>query len=830
MMCLDNVPLRLRAILPDDLVQDIHVCSFDDDDGPNFSATFRLKTKTIDSWQQWLSAFQETKVTWRVKTTMPACGRSVIFKKQYRCQHGQQRNKQYSHFHPKNTNCVSTMTVTIRKTEYSRKRQSRSLDTHMPEWPTQVVIAWNHNHVLDIPASLKYRDVGEDAVKNLQELFEQGHSPQTALTILHSDMQVDDPEGYITKSADRAVCPDLQFCYRLYYHIFKQKYGAGNGQEMIDAIEERVFAPYNAEMGMKCVSMTKEDDHIIIAICTPMMRRVHTTRQSGEMVFIDSTGNIDRHGSRLFILLTHNSAGGLPLGIMITSCEQQSVIEKGLNLLTEVMPPDCFNGRGAAGPNIFITDDCTAERTALRNVYPSSTLLLCIFHVLQAAWRWLWDSKHGIPKGSRQPLFQNIKRIMYASTPEEAATIHSDASEDPLTLRYPKYLEYLNALYERRAFWALSFRSSLLVRGNNTNNYAEAAMRVLKDNILHRTKAFNIPQLVHFILSRLGPHYQRKLVAVANQRPMISTRMKPTSCKKEDISKTGEMTYEVKSSDGSSSYCVDMSVGVCSCPAGVTGDACKHQAAIHYHLKVASDNFLPSTPEERAIMLNIATGGDAAALPHNWLGALQDDGIAPLEVEETTDQPDEQLEERPQRDSLEVEETTDQPDEHLEEPISSQDGDTSQECANLAVMFDTLKRKLENNPETFKEPVNAMYHTFQKMTDNNMVSAMFMFGKYGTTNLAPRRFLGSSLGSHGPNIGVQPTAIARRKAAMGGRRRLTSGRPTKDAAVAEHGYSRTRSERVLGVHQTKRSRVAAPHSLSHATSMNVALGKTHSAQ
>lgn len=147
-------------------------------------------------------------------------------------------------------------------------------------------------------------------------------------------------------------------------------------------------------------------------------------------------GNIDRHGSRLFILLTHNSAGGLPLGIMITSCEQQSVIEKGLNLLTEVMPPDCFNGRGAAGPNIFITDDCTAERTALRNVYPSSTLLLCIFHVLQAAWRWLWDSKHGIPKGSRQPLFQNIKRIMYASTPEEAATIHSDASEDPLTLRY----------------------------------------------------------------------------------------------------------------------------------------------------------------------------------------------------------------------------------------------------------------------------------------------------------------------------------------------------------------------------------------------------------
>ncbi|XP_072178625.1 uncharacterized protein [Diadema setosum] len=827
-MCLDTIPAQLRAMFP---VDPVHVCSFSaNDNASNFSATFRLKSRTPDSWQQWLLTFQEkTKVTWRIKTTMPAHGRSVIFKKQYRCQHGQQRTKRYTKFHPKNTDCTSTMTVTIRKTEFSRKRQSRSSDTHMPEWPTEVSITWTHNHASSIPASLKYRDVGEEAVKKLQELFEQGHSPQTALTTLHSDMQVDDPEGYITKSADRAVCPDLQFCYRLYHHIFKQNYKAGDVQGMIDAIEDRVIAPYNTEVGMKCAAMAKEDDHIIIAICTPMMRRVHTTRQSGEMVFVDSTGNVDRHGSRVFILLTHNSAGGLPLGVMITSSEQQSVIEKGLQLLSEVMPPDCFNGRGAAGPIVFMSDDSTAERMALGNVYPSSTLLLCTFHVLQAAWRWLWDSKHGIPKSARQALFQNIKRIMYASTPVEAATVFSNATEDPLTLRFPKYLDYLNALYERRPLWGLSLRSSLLVHGNNTNNYVEAAMRVLKDNILHSTKAFNIPQLVHFILSRLEPHYQRRLIAVANQRPMTSPRMRPTSCQKEDISKTGEMTYEVRSSDGSSTYLVDMSLGVCSCNAGLTGDACKHQAAIHFHLKVASDNFLPSTPEERATMLNIATGINATAFPADWFAPLQgqqdspDDGTAS----------DVNIGERQEIDPF-LEETTDQPtecwNEPLEEPISTHDADTSQECANLALMFDTLKSKLQHDPETFKEPVNAMFRTFQKMTDSNIISAMFMFGKYGATNLAPRKFIGAPLKSHGPSIGVQPTAVARRKAAMGGRRHRTSGRPSKRAAVAEHDYSRTRTERVLGVHATKRSRVAAPHSLSHATSVNMALGETQSAQ
>ena len=139
--------------------------------------------------------------------------------------------------------------------------------------------------------------------------------------------------------------------------------------------------------------------------------------------------------------------------------------------------------------------------------------------------------------------------------------------------------------------------------------------------------------------------------------------------------------------------------------------------------------------------------------------------------------------------------------------------------------------KLEYNPETFKEPVRVMYRTFQTMTDNNMVSAMFMFWKYSTTN---------ELGS--PQVHWFIIKITRTKrfcttncnctteSSRWGRRRLTSGKPTKDAAVTEHGYLRTRSECVLGMHWTKRFRIAAPHSLSHATIMNVALGKTHGAQ
>ena len=55
-----------------------------------------------------------------------------------------------------------------------------------------------------------------------------------------------------------------------------------------------------------------------------------------------------------------------------------------------------------------------------------------------------------------------------------------------------------------------------LTRSNNTYNFCEAVMQILKDRILCRLKAFNLNQLVDFILSRLEHYYEHRLVDVAN--------------------------------------------------------------------------------------------------------------------------------------------------------------------------------------------------------------------------------------------------------------------------------------------------------------------------
>ena len=99
---------------------------------------------------------------------------------------------------------------------------------------------------------------------------------------------------------------------------------------------------------------------------------------------MDSTGNVDRHNGRVFLLMTHCVARGVPVGCFLTTSEMQSTIEAALRIYKELLSPDSFNGRGVRGPCIIMTDDCDAERNSIRTAFSDTLVLLCTFHVLQA--------------------------------------------------------------------------------------------------------------------------------------------------------------------------------------------------------------------------------------------------------------------------------------------------------------------------------------------------------------------------------------------------------------------------------------------------------------
>ena len=64
-------------------------------------------------------------------------------------------------------------------------------------------------------------------------------------------------------------------------------------------------------MGDICVKVEACNSGYIVAICTPGMKRIHQhIQESGELVFVDSSGGFDRDGYRVFLFMTHSKAGG----------------------------------------------------------------------------------------------------------------------------------------------------------------------------------------------------------------------------------------------------------------------------------------------------------------------------------------------------------------------------------------------------------------------------------------------------------------------------------------------------------------------------------------
>nr|XP_054770098.1 uncharacterized protein LOC129277934 isoform X2 [Lytechinus pictus] len=776
-----TIPAAIQSILPEGYTYHAcHVDNFSQSDEVHFSATIRLDLRSEQDFDKWLDSFQEaSSTTWRVKRTFPSAGLKIVFKKAYRCHHNTRPAKESTNagrrVASKNTNCQADMVVSIKKSVYEGRTVSRSKDHHLPLYPAEIRLSYIHNHPIMCADALKFRDVSEEAKEELISLFKRKYGPTQAIDMMKYELQLKHGANYLLKAADRAVCPDVQFAHRLYRKVFQEEFGESTGEGMLHSLRTYI-SHYNTQAGSECMALDiTSDNKVVMAICTPLMKRVHEeVKHASELVFIDASSNMDRYGCSVFLLLTHSCAGGLPLGVLITSSEAEGVIEAALKLYRSLLPQKSFGGRGVQGPALIMTDDSAAEQNALSHVFPASQTLLCVFHVLQATWRWLWNGKNQIPKEQRPNHLQHLKRLIYACTEEELEELYQESLQD--TTLSDKFKEHLTGYYGRKEKWAIACRLDLQVRGNNTNNFCEAAMRVLKDKILERTKAFSIPQLADYMSTFLDDYYQQRLIDVANGRlqNVIASRYMPQekSIKLQDIRQLSDSQFIVTSQTSQDrGYDVNMELGHCSCHAGKTGAPCKHQAAVVRHFSVSSTNFVPvNDPQSRLLLYKIATD--------DLMGQFRN-------------------------------------------------------------MCQEMESTFEKSPDLFNPAIAAMVQRYNRIkTDTSLASAMHSFGKYaGAARALQKR--GKKAGnvkrvrlSGSKHIGVQPTATARRRSHMGrGGARLHAGRPSKSSNIPEHGYSNTQSSQSSAVLPLpRRRRVPAPHNLSHAVAVNQSLGKTHSSK
>ncbi|KAL4089320.1 hypothetical protein QTP88_024374 [Uroleucon formosanum] len=157
------------------------------------------------------------------------------------------------------------------------------------------------------------------------------------------DLQSKHDDEYFKIIADGSKCPTRKWCYDLYYKIFKQQYRAPTGEEMVICLK-KCIQQYNYMNKMECAMLKEDSGSLILAICSPLMKRVLIDlRTSHEIMFMDSSGNMDRNNSRVFLLLVPSVAGALSVGIIVTFSETENNIYQGLELLKQLNGVDNFS-------------------------------------------------------------------------------------------------------------------------------------------------------------------------------------------------------------------------------------------------------------------------------------------------------------------------------------------------------------------------------------------------------------------------------------------------------------------------------------------------------
>ena len=105
--------------------------------------------------------------------------------------------------------------------------------------------------------------------------------------------------------------------------------------------------------------------------------------------------------------------------------------------------------------------------------------------------------------------------MVYAQTESALESYYNELLKLPEVTKYKHFIEHVRSVWDKRHAWAHCYRVNLPTRGNHTNNYAEAGIRILKEIIFSRVKAYNLVQMFSFVHEVMEIYYQKKLLSLA---------------------------------------------------------------------------------------------------------------------------------------------------------------------------------------------------------------------------------------------------------------------------------------------------------------------------
>lgn len=518
------------------------------------------------------------------------------------------------------------------------------------------------------------------------------------------------------------------------------------------------------------------EEPLCITLLTPLMQRQLLSQDSCS-AFIDSSASCDAANSSLTMVLVATKAGAVPIGACIHSSQNEesylrvfSMLCKQLNTLNPSMHIENF-----------MTDDSDAMRNALHSVFPSVPLLLCQFHVLQAVWRWLFNKRNNIDQKHRKFLITLFKNIMYAKCKKDAESKVNAFIDNDIVKIYPKYLSYIENYFKRRNEWCLAYRVHIRNMQHNTNNYAEATFRIIKDVILTRLKAYNSISLIEYIANIMDPYYVKRLLDVIycrQKKPyLMFDKYRNKAEKLLSISSIEQFQgYYLVQSDTDKKIFYEVDIGLCSCIDAMQGAFCKHQCAVLLKFKLEFPNAPSLSPTEKETMFRVAVGS-SCTIPNFLIGIMGETHADKSEISKETDA-------------------------EMNEPESLIDNNSN--FSNCKGASNTLQECNDYTPKPIGESETKILNDFnseflriEKMIGENLTDKYLMehtkkfvqkFQQINTPMQLSNFFvqcMKNTKSIHKRKIKVQPTSISRRKNSTSrGSLRQRSGRPREGEKIS----------------------------------------------
>ena len=126
-------------------------------------------------------------------------------------------------------------------------------------------------------------------------------------------------------------------------NYIRQEYGTINGVDSFHRAVANINA-YNDNHGKILAKLEQTaNGETCVAICDNFNGCCHgNLPQEGDLMLVDATSNLDRQGTKLFHIMTPSVVGTLPLGILISTREDEETMKFGFELYKSLLPESAF--------------------------------------------------------------------------------------------------------------------------------------------------------------------------------------------------------------------------------------------------------------------------------------------------------------------------------------------------------------------------------------------------------------------------------------------------------------------------------------------------------